>query len=105
MKKVTDENFEAAESCKDAKLIEFFATWCPHCQRMMPIVEKLAKEYAGKIKFFLVDVDLAPDASAKYEVSGTPTFFLCASGKTGYETLEGEQPEQILKKELDKIAA
>jgi cytochrome c biogenesis protein CcmG, thiol:disulfide interchange protein DsbE len=31
--------------------LEVFATWCPHCQREVPVVDALAKEYAGKVAF------------------------------------------------------
>ncbi|MDR0646022.1 MAG: thioredoxin family protein [Elusimicrobiota bacterium] len=102
---ISDADFHEAETCKGPHFIEFFATWCPHCQRMAPIIENLAKEYKGRVEFFLVDVDQAPEACDKYEVSGTPTMFLYKknSGAKHADKLVGEQDPDDLREYLNKI--
>lgn len=103
MKHITDENFEEVESYKGPYMVEFFATWCPHCQRMAPIIEQVAKEYDGKVEVFLVDVDQSADANQKYEVSGTPTLFFYKKDNELSEKIVGEQPIEVLRKTLDKL--
>ena len=105
-KVLTDANFNEAEACKGPHFIEFFAPWCPHCQRMMPIIEELAKDYNGKVEFFLVDVDQSPEACDKYGVSSMPTmfFFKKDSPAKHDEMLLGEQAVHDLKKILDRIS-
>lgn len=41
-------------------LVEFFATWCPHCQRMMPIINDVAERVQGQAVVYQVDVDSRP---------------------------------------------
>lgn len=58
---VTDASFDKAfEAHNRAEMVEFFASWCPHCKRMEPTVNRLAKEYDGKANVLAVDVDEAP---------------------------------------------
>ena len=41
-------------------LVEFFAAWCPHCQRMMPIIDDVADAAAGRVAVYQVDIDQSP---------------------------------------------
>lgn len=103
-KAITDANFEEeVKACALPQLLEFFATWCPHCQRMMPVIQELKKEYDGKAEFFLVDVDAMPDTTEKYSVSGTPTIFFCKKDGKPLQTLVGEQSPEKMKECLDKL--
>ena len=102
---ISDSNFNEVENCKEPKFVEYFATWCPHCQRMAPVISKLAEEYNGKVKFFLVDVDEAPDSTDAAGVTGTPTMFFFAKDAAEHsERLVGEKSPEELKTELNKIA-
>ncbi|MDR1684372.1 MAG: thioredoxin family protein [Elusimicrobiota bacterium] len=99
---ISDENYNKVQAHKGPAFVEFFATWCPHCQRMAPIISELAAEYDGKIKFFLVDVDKAPEACDKNNISGTPTMLLRKDGKKQGEIV-GERPKEELKEALDAL--
>lgn len=100
---VTDASFDTAfEKHKKAEMVEFFATWCPHCQRMAPIVDKLAKDYKDKAAVLAVDVDQSPLSSRKFGVGGVPTFVFVKDGKVR-ETISGEYPEEELRKKLDAL--
>ena len=100
---VTDASFDAAfEKYKKAEMVMFFATWCPHCHRMIPAADKLAKDYKGKAAVLAVDVDQSPDSSRKFGVSGVPTFVFVKDGKV-QETISGEYPEEELRKKLDAL--
>lgn len=62
-------------------LVEFFATWCPHCQKMMPVVEQVKMLLDGRAEIYQLDIDqnqqTADDAGAK----SVPTFILYRDGK------------------------
>jgi thioredoxin 1 len=101
---ITDATFEQAENSKNPRFVEFFASWCPHCQRMMPIIAELQKEYEDRVDFFLVDVDQAPQACEKYGISGTPTMFFYKKGKAAQDDkITGECSAQDLRARLDNI--
>lgn len=57
-------------------LVEFYATWCPHCMRMMPIVDDIKSLFAGQIKVAQLDIDKYSDAAEEAGVDATPTFIL-----------------------------
>lgn len=54
-------------------IIDFYATWCGPCKMLSPRVEAVAKQYAGKIKVYKVDVDLEDQLAQTFGVSGLPT--------------------------------
>jgi len=63
------------------KLWDFWATWCPPCKEMKPIIEALEKEYDGKIEIKSIDVDQNKDLADKFKVQAIPTLvFLDAKG-------------------------
>ena len=62
-------------------VVDFTAVWCPPCQMMAPVVEKLADEFAGKVKIGKLDTDANPEIAIRYGVSGIPTLGLFKGGK------------------------
>lgn len=76
-------------------LVEFFATWCPHCQRMMPVIGLVADRLEGEIPVYQADIDKCPQLAQKYAPNGVPTFLLFEDGVVK-KTLVGEQSEQHL---------
>ncbi len=63
------------------KLWDFWATWCPPCKQLTPIVQALEKEYEGKIEIKSIDVDQNKDLAQKFSVQAIPTLvFLDAKG-------------------------
>lgn len=62
-------------------LVDFWASWCGPCKMLAPIIEEVAKEYAGKIKFAKLDVDANNKTSELYHIRGIPTLILFKDGK------------------------
>ena len=52
----------------DWVMAEFYATWCPHCQRMKPVVEEFKKLMEGTLEVVLVDIDQEPALTDFYTV-------------------------------------
>lgn len=64
------------------KLWDFWATWCPPCKELKPVIEALEQEYAGKIEIKSIDVDVEKDLASKFKIQAVPTLvFLDKSGK------------------------
>ena len=62
-------------------VVDFYADWCPPCKMMEPAVEKLADEFAGKVKIGKLDVDINQELAIRYGVMGIPTLGLFKDGK------------------------
>lgn len=76
-------------------LVEFFATWCSHCQAMEPVVKQVEEILEGKCKVQQLDVDLNQEVCDKEKISGTPTFILYKNGKEVWRQ-SGEMPGREL---------
>ncbi|MGB9911551.1 MAG: thioredoxin [Microgenomates group bacterium] len=62
-------------------LVDFWAPWCGPCQMAGPVLEELAKEFEGKVKFTKVNVDEEPQLASNYGVMSIPTVVLFVQGK------------------------
>ena len=98
---LTDENFEN-EVLKSDKpvLVDFWADWCMPCKMLGPTIEKLAKDYAGKVKVGKVDTDANRDVSMRFGISAIPTVILFKDGKIAQKFV-GLRKEQEFKEVLD----
>lgn len=92
-----DEMTRSAENV----LVEFYATWCPHCRAMAPVVEQIGEMLEGQVKIVQLDVDSNGEAADAEEVTGTPTFILYKNGKQVWRQ-SGEMPGEVL---LNKITS
>jgi len=61
--------------------VDFWAEWCGPCRMVGPVVEELAKDYDGKVKFVKVNVDEANELAAKYNIFSIPTLMLLNKGQ------------------------
>lgn len=80
----------------------FWAPWCAHCQRLMPVIDQLAMEYAGKIKFVKILSEQSPITSTHYDVMGLPTLLLFKGGKP-VNRLFGALPREQLEYNLKAL--
>ena len=77
MLKVTKATFEQEVLQSDIPvLIDFFADWCMPCKMFAPVIEGVAEDYEGKVKFVKVNIDEAPELAQKYLVMSIPTLKL-----------------------------
>lgn len=61
--------------------VEFFATWCPHCQKMMPVVEQVKERIGDRAAVVQLDIDQNQDAAEQADVQSVPTFIVYRNGK------------------------
>lgn len=62
-------------------VVDFYAPWCGPCKMLAPLLEQLAGEFDGRIKFAKLNVDDAPELAGKYQVTGVPTLALFRNGE------------------------
>lgn len=102
---VTDDTFEDVVIGSEVPvLVDFWADWCAPCKIIAPIVEELAGEYDGKVKFAKLDVDSNPRIATQYGIRGIPTL-LIFSGGSPVDQVVGAVPKSTLKGRLDKAIA
>ena len=94
-------NYEQLINSEKVVLVEFFATWCIHCQHMQPVVEQLEKEMTGKCRIQQLDVDKNQELCEKENIQATPTFILYNDGKEVWRQ-SGEMPLNELSRAIEK---
>lgn len=100
---VTDAAFEKTVLQSQLPVIvDFWAPWCGPCKMIAPILEKIAKEYAGKLIVVKVNTDENPQWAMKYGVQGIPTLLFIANGKVVHRQV-GAAPERIIRNIVEQF--
>lgn len=101
----TDQNFDADVLKSDIPVVvDFWAEWCTPCRIVTPIIEELAKEYAGKVKVGKLNVDENQEASQNYHVMSIPTVMIFKNGQP-VNSVVGAQSKENFKKAIDEVLA
>lgn len=74
------------------------------CRAIAPVVDELAAEYEGKIKFGKLNVDENPQTAAAFGIMSIPTLLIFRGGEVVGRVV-GAQPKTVLKQQLDKALA
>ncbi len=83
-------------------LLDFYADWCGPCQSLLPTVEKLSKDYEGKIEIQKVNVDQNSELAAEFEVRSIPALFFIKDSKV-IDKVNGLQSEAVLREKLEAM--
>jgi len=100
---VTDQSFEEQVVKSGLPvLVDFWAPWCGPCRMIAPITEKLAQEYAGRLKFCKLNVDDNPQMAARHQVMSIPQILFFRNG-TVVEQSTGAVPESALRAAVESV--
>jgi len=80
-------------------VVDFWAPWCGPCKMVAPTLDKLAKEYSGKVLIAKVNTDEEQEWAGKFQVQGIPTMLFVADGKIVHRQV-GAMPEPMLREIL-----
>ena len=90
------------ESMRQPVLVDFWAPWCGPCKQLTPVLEKVVKQAAGKVKLVKIDIDQNPELAQQLRVQSVPTVYAFLQGQpvTGFA---GAQPESQIKALIEKL--
>ena len=92
-------NYNEVINSSKVVLVEIFASWCPHCQRMMPIVAQIKELLEGQADVYQYDIDKNSELASEVGADSIPTFIIYKDGKEVWRE-SGEMDGQVL---LSKI--
>jgi len=100
---VSDDAFEKTVINSDLPVIvDFWAPWCGPCKMVAPTLDKIAKEFAGKVIVAKVNTDNDSEWANKFGVQGIPTMLFISGGKVVHQQV-GALPEPMLRTVLDQF--
>ena len=100
---LTDANFEAEVlQHQGLVMVDFWATWCGPCRMLAPVVEELAKEYAGKVKVCKLNTDDGAETSTKYRITSIPTIIFFKNGEVAGQVV-GSHSKAALQEKLNAL--
>jgi thioredoxin 1 len=83
-------------------VVDFWAPWCGPCRMVSPILDKIAKEKAGKLTVAKVNTEEHSEWAMKYGVQGIPTMLFIANGNIVHKQV-GALPEPLLRQVVDQF--
>lgn len=81
-------------------MVEFFATWCIHCQHMMPVIAQIRELLGDSAPIYQIDIDKESDLASQEGVQATPTFIIYKDGKEVWR-FAGEIDGNVLVQKLE----
>lgn len=102
VKEITDQTFKAEVlDATTPVLVDFWAPWCGPCRMVAPVVDELAGEMAGKVKFTKMNVDDNQASAAQYGIMSIPALLIFKNGQVVQQHV-GAVPKATLKTIIDK---
>ena len=98
---VTDSNFNEVVNKHSLALIDCWASWCGPCAVIAPIIEELAKEYAGKVLVGKLNVDKNSKTAERFQVFSIPTLLIMKNGKE-VDRIVGVVPKSYIETRLER---
>lgn len=106
IKSISSSEFEdEVLNATEPVVVDFMATWCQPCKMIAPILERLADQYEGKVKFVKLDTDQHPDIAAQYGVQKIPNLTYFKNGEVVDQAIGFLGEAEITSKVESTIAA
>ncbi len=95
---ITDQNFESdVLQSETPVVVDFWAEWCGPCKTIAPVIDELANEYLGKVKFGKVNVDFNQQTAMKYGIRSIPNLLIFKDGSVVNQIIGSVPKDSIVK--------
>jgi thioredoxin 1 len=100
----TNDNWQSEVEKSDVPVVvDFWAPWCGPCRALGPTIDKLAEQFAGRVKVGKLNVDDAGDVATKYGVTSIPRVFIFKGGDQPKKTFVGLTSERELVSAINTV--
>ncbi len=97
-----DADFDAAVGTERLVLVDLWAPWCGPCRMVAPVLERLAQDFAGRVKVVKVNVDASPAVAQRFQARSIPMLLFMRGGSL-VDTVIGAQPDHVLRARVQPL--
>ncbi|MBX8631920.1 MAG: thioredoxin [Thermoplasmata archaeon] len=98
---LSDQSFDTFINTNEVSFVDFWAPWCGPCRMVSPVVEQLARDYAGRVAFGKLNVDENPVISTRYNVMSIPTLLIFRKGRN-VDSIIGAQSRSAIAARINR---
>ncbi len=102
---LTSENWDSEVVRSEVPvLVDFWAPWCGPCRMIAPVIDQLARELAGRVRFAKLNVDENPMTAGRFDARSIPTLLVLKAGRE-VDRIVGVQPRAEIVRRLARVTA
>jgi len=98
---VEDSTFDQLVGRYNLMVVDCWAPWCGPCRMVAPVVDELARSYAGKVVFGKLNVDENPQTAGRFSIMSIPTLLIVKNGRE-VDRIIGAVPKQVIESNIRK---
>jgi thioredoxin 1 len=99
---LSDATFDDFSKKNPLVVVDCWAEWCGPCRMIGPVIEQLAKEFAGKVAFGKLNVDQNPATAVRFRIMSIPTLLIMKNGAV-IDTIVGAVPRDYIVSKLQPL--